>query len=375
MRIKSNSLCGIIVIVYFLINIISILASKWIELSSSLILVLNFILLLILFITDRKILKNNSNIVLLICLTLIISLVSVIYNDSGIGSLLNLLNFFNGFLLFSNIKINVFYKKIIMLISFILLIYLFSISFNVWNDYLVRKNILNPNSVGVFILLSYCLLDLYFNSKPNKSKSISLILKFAIIIISFIGILNSECRSALVGFFTYILINNLNLLKKFVNKNKNMILLILVVLGILFPIIYLNMYNNNVIFNLPFSDKSLYTGREALWDYMIDDLSTSPSKTLLGVGTNHMTGIGIINNFHNWYIGVLYSFGLISFVLYYSIIFKTINKSKNKKANIVLISIFIVGFFESTFLWTTFQAFLFMTLLISNGLEVKNNEM
>lgn len=179
----------------------------------------------------------------------------------------------------------------------------------------LNKEDINPNVLAQSIILSFGIV--YTGIKQIrgeiKSKRILLVLNFMAIL----AIYFCNCRTALVSIMIFIITQLFENTTRYVNNNIKKILSMLIVIGISIPIIYVYMYENNVDIKIPLISKSLYTGREILWKSMIDSLNENKMGYLIGLGSHNMTSIGVIKNLHNWYLGMIYLFGIPLTISYY----------------------------------------------------------
>lgn len=353
MKIKREKINLIIILIYIILNTNSFFII-------SMPLIINFMLLLILLLVNRdKIIKKNK-IFLFFLIMNCISLISVLFNDGGLGSFLNLLNFSLGILIFSQIKINEKDYNMIIILIFLIFFKMIFTSSNIWKQYLTGNTTINPNTVAMNILLSFCIIFSYLkNDRKKLIKAMSLVL----IIPTMFAIYKCNSRTVLLALIIYILSTFTPVINKFIDKHLQMILSILIIIGILIPFIYVAMYQKGYNFIIPFSTKSLYTGRERLWGYMLESLSENKLNYIFGLGTNNITKIGIINNYHSWYLGILYVFGIIIYFIYFQYLFKIISQINKKEISYALISVFIIGFFETAGLWSNVQIYIYLILL------------
>ena len=243
-------------------------------------------------------------------------------------------------------------------LTIILYIYNFVMSFSIWEKYISGSNYgLNPNSVGIFLFLCFVILATFFKSKK---------LVFFLLITSIVGIYMTECRSALIAIIVYFIFKNFPIINNVIEKKLSIFLKLVTIIGIIFPIIYVLLYKNGIDFTIPLLQKDLYTGREYLWNIMLNALHSEPYGYIFGLGTNYVTQIGIINNYHNWYLGTFYTFGIIIFCLYFIYLIYNINLLKNSNIKFAFLAIFVIGFFENVGLWNTTQIYIFIFFLIAN---------
>lgn len=358
MILKKEKINSILFYLYFCLFAISIILSTFSSIYSRFSVEITFVVVLILALNNKTdILKNSKNVLLFLSI-IIISLFSLIFTQGGLGSFFNLFNFICGILIFQNMKIGKKQYIFIKYLTLILYTYNLILSFSIWERYLSGSNNgLNPNSVGIFLFLCFVILTTFF-----KSKKLILFL----FIISVIGIYMTECRSALVAIIVYFIFKNFPIINKIIEKKLSIFLKIITIIGIIFPIIYVSLYKNGVDFTIPFLQKNLYTGREYLWNIMLNALQSEQYGYIFGLGTNYVTQIGIINNYHNWYLGTFYAFGAIIFFLYFAYLIYNVNMLKSPNVKFAFLAIFVIGFFENVGLWNTTQIYIFIFFLIAN---------
>lgn len=322
--------------------------------------IVNCALLLLLFLINKEYITNKNKTFVVVVIMNVICITSILLTNGGFGSFLNLLNFTLGILIFYTIKIDNKHYKIISAIILLIFCRMFFLSFNIWNNYLAGNAALNPNSVAQSLFLCFCILFAFINK--NKKLTTKIFLIFMLIVTAY-SIYMCNSRTILLALLIYTIFQYLPLIDKITKKNIKKILKIITIIGIIIPFIYVNMYKTGFEFTIPFSDKSLYTGREELWDHMINALSINKTGYILGLGTNYYTNIGIIDNYHSWYLGILYTFGGIIFFLYFTYLINIINRIKKIEISYSLIAIFIIGFFETAALWSNTQVYIFVLIL------------
>ena len=359
MTIKRDQINNVLFYGYFGLFLISNIFESFLSIYTSLSLEINFIIILIFALNNKDLIMRNSKNVLLFLFIMFISIFSLLFAQGGFGSFFNLFNFICGILVFQCLELTEKQYRFIKYFVLILFLYNFYLSFSIWDNYVDGTNVFNPNSVGIFLFLCYVILTNFYKKK---------LVNIFLFIITIYAIYMTECRSALLAVIAFFLLKNFPFINRVIASKSSLILKCITVIGIIFPLIYVYLYQNNFNFTLPFTEKSLYTGREYLWNIMLQALMTEPTGFILGLGTNHVTPAGVvIGNYHNWYFGTLYTFGIIIFVLYfYYLIY---NIAKIKKPNIVFafIALFIIGFFETVGLWSTTQTYIYILLLIGNS--------
>ena len=357
MILKKEKITTFLFYIYFILFLVTLFDNPFGRIYSNYSILINLGILFILFLNEKNKIINNSKNILIFIGIMFISLISVAFNSGGMGSLLNILSFMLGVLVFNNIIIDKKKYKFLIGISWALFLYMFYLSFSVWNAYLSGISFLNPNSVALYLLFSTLILD-----SNIKNGRISILL-FPLCVYA---IYLTECRSAIFACIIYLLITRFSIIRNFVIKHRKVILYSLVFLGTIFPLIYTYLYENGITVNLSFSTKSLYTGREVLWMNMLTSLKREPYSLLFGLGTNYVTEIGVIANFHNWYFGVLFTFGILNYFLYFIFLIYNISSKINIKIFASFIAIFIMGFFESMALSSMIQVVFYILFLVSN---------
>ena len=324
--------------------------------------VIYLILTGLLFLNNYSDLKTNRKIFLTALFLFLLSILSCLFNNSGIGSFIHFFDFLVGIMLFNKINTSKFIKKFIYLLSALLYIYYFKLSFTVWANQRIGIRDFNSNVVGAVLLYNYII----FLSKINniKNKFLKFLVFILMSVLTIYGIYQTNCRTALLSIFAYIVMLFFPFISNFVYKHKKIFFNMLIIIGTLFPLLYVYMYKNNINFTISFSSKGLFTGREIIWLYMIDALKNTQLGIIFGLGSNFVTQGGIINNFHNWYFGIIYSYGIIIYLLYFHFVIKNFENIKRKEMIIGLLSMFIVGFFENVAMSSISQLYMFIFIIL-----------
>lgn len=361
MEIKSNKISNFIFYLYFLLVLLSSTISAFSNIYSKYSLLIQSLLLIFLFLLNIKDILKEAKGFYLIIIILLFSIFSVLVSNGGIGSFLNLFHFLGGLLIFNYLKINSKMKNFVYYICIILWFFNIRLSFNAWNSHVTGESMFNPNGIAIFIFLTTIIIKSYLDEHKTKIIKIGSILLYTI---SLYCIYLTNCRTALIALLLYLLMNYIPVLNRIIAKYKKILLCILIIVGIVFPVIYVNMYINKESFEIPFMEKGLYTGRESLWYNMFEALGKENYGYMFGLGTSYYTHVGIINNFHNWYMGVLYTFGIPIFLMYYYYLIYFVSKIRKREILYGLIAIFIIGFTETLGLWIGTQVYMFMCIIV-----------
>ena len=130
----------------------------------------------------------------------------------------------------------------------------------------------------------------------RKRQIFGVILSIPVIIMSIMAILESQSRGVLLGFIVFLVFMMLN--NKYIKNSKiySFITCIILVSIIGFVLLYVNMWENNVDFSIPFTEKSLYSGREEIWTELLKQFS---DNYMLGVGSHYNIQSFETLNIHN----------------------------------------------------------------------------
>ena len=230
---------------------------------------------------------------------------------------------------------------------------------------------------------SFNSLFLIFSAK-TYAKSINKKPIFYIIISGGLGILSVSKMFILlviVGIFLYFIFN----IKKFKFKPYQILLT-----SILIFIIFLIAYNSNFMdiliskYTYRTDTTSLFTGRDKIQPYYINDLCNNPLKLLFGQSTSYslLSNIGdslgdFFSNMvaHNTYLDIILSWGLLFTFVYIVFIYKIIKNSYyvgiNRITNNckVIIMIFLFGLFSLSYLQADIFALLILFIILLNKKE------
>lgn len=313
---------------------------------------------------------NRVDCMYIIPLIMIILLFSIL-SLSGIGSYMNLLNLILIVLVTQKIKFEKKEYKSIIVLSLILLTILCLKSAFVWKNFELNKEDTNPNVLAQSIILSFGIVYTGIKQLLNSSKE--KIVLFIINIIAIVSIYLCNSRTALVAILIFTIAIVSKNIQKIIDKHFKQILCVLIMIGVVIPLLYVYMYDNNINIKIPLINKRLFTGREILWKNMMISLNETRSGYLIGLGSHNVTKIGIIKNLHNWYFGMIYLFGIPMTILYYTFLINKFKNIKNISIKISIISVFLIGNFETSALWVNSQFLIFILLLLDNYYDGEMN--
>ncbi|MDO4394952.1 MAG: O-antigen ligase family protein [Mycoplasmatota bacterium] len=299
---------------------------------------------------------------------MLVSFFSLIMNGGGLGSLISLYNLLLGILVFSNIKINSKNKTIAIIMILILFFRYCYLSVNSYSNN-VYYNGFNSNTVAQIIMFCCLIISLFMQNKHSQKMYIVLFNIF-----SAYFILKSQSRGALLGILVYVIIL-LNDKKEIKKINIKYLLILIIFIGSIFPLIYANMYKNEVIFEIPLINKSLYSGREAIYLDIINGFKDNKISIITGLGSNFQLTHYPTLNAHNMYLGLLVNFGIFSFILviiYLMIIF--LNNCNYRKV-LPIFALLTNAYFETSMLWPAILMFpcLLITFMQKDNVEERRH--
>lgn len=335
-----------LVYVYFLLFLFSSTILPFYKIYNSHSAIIEFILIGLIFLLNIKRILKDRKLFILFLFTIILAVISLTITGSGIGSFLNLAKFLMGILFFS---VGDFadrtYKMLICVCLIVWLRYL-PLSMQIWNLYQNETSLINPNTVGILLFSTSVVIGYYF-STIKKGRWL---LTAALYILTFVAIIFTQCRSAILALVIFLLLNYVPFLKVIVLRIKTLVMYLTTIAGIVFARLYANRSFGGADFiSLASysSEKGLYSGRDKLWDEMFRQLDMDGVNYLTGLGTRYgISNEEIINSFHNWYFGIMYSFGIPVCVLYFCIFIKAVDKIVNYAFLCGIIALMAMGFFE-----------------------------
>ncbi len=270
-------------------------------------------------------------------------IVGSLINNTGFGSLLTMIDLYILIIFYNKIYVRKEILNIIISTFFVVqFIYL-----------LMPKEYYNPNTLGYRYFIMSVFTVIFFNNIKSNKKSLKLFY-LLILIMNFILMYQTESRGSLLGFFVFILFL---FILKFVKYKSviNIIVYAIVIGSIIFPLIYVYMWNNNIKVQIDYSDKNFYSGRQVIWSKILREFKEKP---MYGVGSNFKFEDQDKLNVHNSLFAILTIYGGINF-LFFIFMFLHFLKSINAKrttqnsdiAFAGIIGMIVVGYFETNLIW------------------------
>lgn len=331
----------------------------------------NFIVLFFLFIFKSRVSKKELQILLFLLLFSIYCLFTIYFTGGGIGSaitpLIGILIIFNA----KRLNTTPFFIKLLFLLLLVLNVHWIIRSPGYYTKFLFNQQfVINSNTVG--IILTFCTMYLCIMSKYVFGKKYYLF-NTVTIISNLWALTNVQSRNSLLGLVSFLILNYLIPKPFFKNKNNFMtVFMLIIILGLLLPYVFTNLYVNGVNVDLPFFNKSIYTGRELIWNNYFNLLKTNKLAVFWGLGSKIVLWAGDSLNAHNNYLALTINFGLIGFVLYFGFLFYYIYSIKFKELTnthlsllIGFLAVLVLGYFEVNILWVNLAYLNFLFLGIN----------
>ncbi len=315
----------------------------------------SLIVLLFLF---NKIIKQSKIELFILYFSVIFLLFNKLIVNMGLGSMLIIIIIF--ITLITGQYYNLTNKQIKTISFFMMMNWLYNILF--YDRYI------NPNIISYFIMLGMIYGCIYF-SEYKVSKLVA----GGIILCSMMVILKLESRGALLGVITFTGITYL-LPKKILSKKFVIYTIVwgLIIGSIIFVIVYTYLWKHNITFNIPFTTKSLYSGREHIWSEVLRALD---GNYITGIGSNYNLQSFFIFNIHNSILYIIASYGMPIFLVYVVLLTLVFSKIDSKIYNLKqaryalagFCATLIVSFFETNLVWidVVYQSLFFLIICCS----------
>lgn len=361
---RKEKINTILILSMFLFFLISYCCGYIYTPLKSMFVIINFIATVLLTIINRKeIFSNKKNLIIVITQILILILCKII-TDTGIGSIIQMINLLLILILIPNLKLQINFKKILKIIIPIFIVIFI----------LVPKKHLNPNFVGYIFLCSYIIYVILF--ELNRKENFIFLIIYSLITLVLIYLY--ECRTAMLGLIIFFITLKLPLKIYQNDKIKKILPYILIFLGFIFAIFYILLWKIGFNLNLRFiADKGIFSGRNRIWFELLPLILKNP---IFGVGSNYQLASHSEFALHNTVFMVTATFGIPSLIILFinvknltqKIYYRIKSKTTLKIAIASLLTLFLVDIFESYIYWSNFNYFFFVIMiLIFNDKKIK----
>lgn len=362
----AKKMSSLLIYVYFLLFLLNSIVPPFAEIYSEYALGIESILMVIIFALNIKVVLRDKIVKWASLILLAFVLFSIVLTGGGIGGFLNMVRFLAGIMIFSSISLGKKGKRRLGLLCLIIWVFNLALAPTAWSLYEARKELYNPNMVGTMIFYTSALL-IFFIKRIG--------VKLLVFVVSIIAIMLTQCRSALGAELLYFAALYLPFLKSLFKHLRMYLPYAFAMFGTFFPKLYLNMYANNVSLDLTYSEKGLFTGRQVIWQLMLDSLNSDKVNYILGVGTKNVVENGkIISGYHNWYFGIIYVYGIPVFLLYFFVFIYSLRKIKSYEVFCIVLGIMLLGIFETTVLSGLVQTYVFMCFLLGGEKQRRSLE-
>lgn len=314
--------------------------------------------------------KINRNSCVYICIMICYLFFSISLNGGGIGSVLITVFSILFYLIYSNSYFTLKAETSLKIIGFftVLFLFIYSVPYKEkWDVYQYTK--INPNILSSYIMYFFMIICIL---KKTKKAKIPMLFMLGL---SLVGINNYRSRGAMLALLFFLLL--ICLPQKYCTPRCfNVITILLIFIGTVFPILYMYLYRNNV--PVEFLGKSLYTGRQKIWNNMFAYFEEDLGGVLFGLGSHILLEPYKSLNAHNNYFCFVVNFGVVGYLIYYFFVVSCIYKLSRYILNPVVkkgLAMFIssnllLGLTESTLLWSVSLPFAYFGLIVANS-EIK----
>ena len=368
---KKNFFNYIVILLLFLVTMFMFTSASAYNFLDKYMVYVFLVLDLIMLLLNSKVKIKKNYMLLLLILNGSLMLLSLFLSYGGIGSLLCTINFMVLLCLSDKGIIDDINPRL--LYTLILIFYLLAayISFSIWNRYLYSSNVINPNTVAVVLLYMTIMISVLIEKSNQKHKNITTIV---LCICSIFFIINCHCRNAMIALLAFLTIILFPKIRIFIAKHISIVLFLIIITGLIIPFVYSQQLFREINFLSFVSGKSIYSGRETIWRYMIMELSSKKYGYLIGLGSHNVTDLGIIVNYHTWFLGIIYMYGIPFFCFYFYYLINSIKKVKSDIIKVGFIAIFITGIFETSAIWINLQYLIFILLLLDQNNKERYHE-
>lgn len=370
--IKKKAIEGILCILPF-VAIINLLKNRYNGISE-IILIIEFFLFAALFmLTANQIVKKAY--IYLILLFLAGSLLVTYFFFGGLGIVLVVINLIICLLVFNNLTLDESNMCAIHL-SNVFAIFLAILFFKIEPNYdsyicIFFGSSVNLNTLGLLSLAALLHFAIFISNSKIRVWIKAILVVFACLFFGYY-ILISNCRSALIvlGIFLFMLLFN----KQPIDRKKfKRIVVFILLFSLIFPFIYVRL-SYKINHELVFFNKGLFSGREVVWEVVIQRILENP---IFGSGNSQVILMGngeITDSSHNTLLGIWYNLGLIPMLCVLFLFVNNLSGSLKYKIDRVsqfaLVSFLFLAYFEAAFTSTYLYPFLLTFLLYKKTSKV-----
>lgn len=368
MKIK-NILSEKTLLLLILINLVSFGNFFLFNIYQNLFFYINLLSIILVIVIQNRFYKKDMELLMFLLIFLSYGLLTLFITDGGFGSVLTPIYSILVYFVIKRTFISNKSLKIMMTSMIALNLFWVINSTGYYTRWFVnRERFINSNTIGMVLMYTAIYSSIFLRRLKIKKAKLYIILIYGL---SIFGMLNVQSRGSLLTLASFIILDTFVSKKLWKNgKFPKIFFIILLVVGLTIPYIYTKMYYAGFQFNIPLTSKTLYTGREIIWNNFYYEMSKNSINVIFGLGSDTELWSGKVLNLHNNYLGVIANFGVIGFILYYGYWFIQIQMLYRKKIfndyQISLLegffAVLISGFFEISTLWHVMFFFNFMFL-------------
>lgn len=360
----NKKIQNFVIYIYIIINYLSFISYNIFEIYSRICSIYTLITFVVIIVLNlNNVYKENKKDMLILLIVSFVQIIVSTMTKTSLGSMFSNITIILGVIAFSKIDLNKKNYIFLFIITILLALRMIVIAPNSYIRYLYNPNInFNPNTIG--LILMYCLIIFtYTTYKLNIKKIFSLVISIVILY----GIYLTQSRTALA---TSIILIMFLYPFKFIwdnNKFKNIIIILTMLAILLIPFVVTYIYQNQV-FEFSSNHKSLYSGRERIWQESIQLLNEEQWGWFFGIGSGAQLESYEYVNMHNMFFAIVFNFGVIvTGIMSYFFISKLLIKNKiiSREREILLLcclGIFLVGIFETSIYWPNIYCFSLMLI-------------
>jgi hypothetical protein len=233
-------------------------------------------------------------------------------NGSSFGAICAFITLFCVIYYFETVNINESFVLFIFIIGIASFVIALPNAKDIYNQFYVEKNMMtNPNGISMVLFIMLIYLKSFKNILPFKVPNYMFYCLWVICLaLTYI----MECRTVMIVTFIYGVL--ITFVPRKIWNNKKLILCvttIIMIFGFVFPFIYVGLSGNSEInmFVFKMTGKFMFTGRELIWQRLIDVIKNNHKFFWIGLGSKNEYLIGHGYSMHNSYLGIFLNFGII----------------------------------------------------------------
>lgn len=248
--------------------------------------------------------------------------------------------------------------------------------------------LMNPNTIGImnlfYAIIVNSYIHLFYKNRNHQNfiarniKKIIYVLYNAVVLFLLFSYRGRTSQSAFLAFLVLFLV-----FKEQIESKPKLIVKItgtLILLGILFPIFYINMPKNIMIWISTVTGKPYFSGREVIWSRFFTALSNK-TNLIIGPGSGRKAEYTslweshIVYSMHNNFLDIMLCFGCIGIIIFMAFTLWRIyflskaGKITNYVCLLGYMSFIVLGYSENTFVY----AFFVMIYNLLLGMSLYNN--